>query len=84
MQVNVIRSDIQTGIAHKHKTSAFTVEKAWINECECTIGETLAPEGQPIAKIKFNNKEALELRKSGRLAGLSISARAKSVEDLDE
>jgi hypothetical protein len=68
--------NLQTSLFHKHKTSAFTVIKGWVNECECYIGETLVPEGQPLAQIQFTNEAAWDLRKSGVLMGLSIGARA--------
>lgn len=71
----VTEQRLQMGIAHKHKTDSCEIVKAWVNETECTIGETLVPEGQPIAKVKFNNEAAWELRKSGQLTGLSIGAR---------
>ncbi len=67
---------LQSGLFHKHKTESFTIEKAWVNETACTIGETEVPEGQPIVKVQFHNDEAWELRKTGDLTGLSIGARA--------
>jgi hypothetical protein len=67
---------ISSGLFHKSKTNSYTFIKAWVNECECTIGETLVKEGQPIVKVQFNNKIAWELRKSGELMGLSIGAKA--------
>lgn len=75
---------LQTSLFHNHKTKAFSVVKAWVNPVECFIGDNLVKEGQPIAKIQFNNKKAWELRKSGVLMGLSIGARAAEVEMLSE
>ena len=73
---------LQTSLFHSHKTECFEVEKAWVNEVDCTIGDTLVEEGQPLVKIHFLNEEAWELRKNGTLMGLSIGARATGVEDL--
>jgi hypothetical protein len=73
---------LQSGLFHKHKTDTFTIEKAWVNEVACTIGETDIPAGQPIVKVQFHNEAAWELRKSGELSGLSIGARAKEIEDI--
>ena len=70
---------LQTSLFHSHKTQSYEVIKAWVNEVDCTIGDTLVREGQPIAKIHFLNEEAWELRKNGDLMGLSIGARAKEV-----
>jgi hypothetical protein len=75
---------ISHGLFHKSKTKSYSFIKAWVNECECTIGETLVKEGQPIVKVQFHNKEAWELRKSGELMGLSIGAKAIFEELEDE
>lgn len=73
---------LQNGLFHKHSTGVWHLEKAWVNPTECMIGDTLVPEGQPIAKTVFTNETAFELRKNGDIAGLSIGARAKGVVDL--
>lgn len=75
---------LQTSLFHGHKTEAFKIIKAWVNQCDCYIGEELVPEGQPIAKIQFINEKAWELRKQGILTGLSIGARAQVEEVNDE
>lgn len=67
---------------HKTFTDDFTITKAWINECECTIGDTLVPEGMPLAKVTFSSAKAYESRKSGKISGLSIGASAK-FEDIE-
>lgn len=74
---------IQSGLFHKaNADDVFTVEKAWIAETDCTIGDTFIEEGQPLIKVQFHNKEAWELRKSGELQGISIGARAKQIEEI--
>jgi len=75
---------LQSGLFHKHSTEVWHLEKAWVNPTECIIGDTIIPEGQPIAKTVFTNETAFELRKSGEIAGLSIGARAKAAIDLDK
>lgn len=76
---------LETNFFHKHKTQSFSVIKAWVNECDCYIGETFVPEGQPIVKTKFHSKEAWALRKSGELMGVSIEGTGSFVEvDVDE
>lgn len=72
---------VQTGLFHKHLTSGFTIEKAWVNEVECMIGDTLVAEGQPLVKIQFTSESLWKQRKDGNLCGLSIGARGL-VEDL--
>lgn len=73
---------LQSGLFHKHKTDSFTIEKAWVNEVECKIGDTDIPAGQPIVKVKFHNDQAWKLRKAGELSGLSIGARATAIEEI--
>lgn len=73
---------LQSSLFHGHKSQAFKVNKAWVNPYECMIGETVVPEGQPLCEIQFSNKKAWELRKSGKLMGLSIGAVASEVEEL--
>jgi hypothetical protein len=73
---------LQNGLFHKHKTNVWSLEKAWINPTECMIGDTLVPEGQPIAKTVFNNERAFQMRVDGDISGLSIGARATGTVDL--
>ena len=74
---------IQSGLFHKaNADDVFTVEKAWVAETDCMIGETLIEEGQPLIKVQFHNEAAWELRKSGELQGISIGARATAIEEL--
>ena len=74
---------IQSGLFHKaNADDVFTVEKAWVAETDCMIGETLIEEGQPLIKVQFHNTAAWELRKSGELTGISIGARATEIEEL--
>lgn len=61
---------------HKLDTDDFTILKAWVNEVEAVIGESVVKEGMPLVKIQFNNEKAWELRKSGELRGVSIGAKA--------
>lgn len=75
--------NLQSGLFHKHKTDGFTIEKAWVNEAECVIGETLVEEGLPLVKVKFHSDTLWEQRKTGGLMGLSIGAKG-SVEVIDE
>ena len=73
---------LQSGLFHKHKTDTWSLDKAWVNPTECMIGDTLVPEGQPIAKTIFTNKAAYELRVNGDISGLSIGARAKEIVEI--
>jgi hypothetical protein len=75
---------LQSGLFHKHKTDVWTLDKAWVNPTECMIGDTLVPEGQPIAKTLFTSKAAYDMRIAGDIAGLSIGARAKEIQELNK
>lgn len=64
--------DLLSSLFHTHITKSFSLVKAWVNEVEVEIDGVTIPAYQPIAEIKFENKEAFELRKSKSLMGLSI------------
>jgi len=75
-----INKSIDSGILESHyphgnKVDFFNIEKVWYNEFECCLGENIVPEGQPLAKVKFNDTEMWEKRKTGELLGLSIGCR---------
>ena len=74
---------LQSGLFHKHLTTGYKIEKAWVNQVDCQIGETLVKAGLPIAKVKFTSAALWQQRKEGGLTGLSIGARA-SVEVVEE
>jgi hypothetical protein len=71
---------IQANYFHKIMTEDFSIEKAWVNECDCMIGESLVPEGLPLVKLQFHSESAWELRKSGELMGVSIGAKGEIIE----
>lgn len=68
---------LQSSLFHIHKTQGFKLNKAWVNECECSINGTPVKTGMPLAEIQFLNKDLWELRKKGTITGLSIGAMAK-------
>ncbi len=68
------------GLFHNENTEDIEIIKAWVNPCDCIIGETEIPEGQPIVEVQFHNEDLWKMRKDGELKGLSIGAR-KVVED---
>lgn len=78
--INLEKGNIKSNIDHTEETDKFSVLKAWVNECDCYIGESFVPEGQPIVKTKFHDKELWEQRKSGELMGVSIGAKATACE----
>lgn len=76
---------LQSGLFHKvNADDVFTVVKAWVQEVDCVIGETQIKEGQPLIKVQFHNKDAWDLRKAGEISGISIGARAKEIEVINE
>ena len=66
---------ISGNIGHVVNTDGVKPVKAWVNECDCYIGDTFVPEGQPIVKMQFSDPTLWEKRKSGLLMGVSIGAR---------
>ena len=71
---------IKGNIDHKTNTEQFSFVKAWVSECDCTIGGHFVPEGTPLLKIKYNDKELWKERKAGGYTGWSIGAKAKGFE----
>lgn len=81
--INANIDKISGNIGHALNTEGFHFVKAWVNECECVIGEEVVPEGQPIIKVQFTDDNLWELRKSGKLCGLSIGALGSVVDNPD-
>lgn len=71
------RGELQSSISHIHKTNSFKMIRAWVNECDCIIGDVTVPKGMPLAEMQFTKKAAWDMRKVGKLLGLSIGALAK-------
>lgn len=61
-------------------TDDFTFVKAFIAECDMTIGGNKVVEGTPLIKTKYHNKDVWEERKAGGFTGWSIGGRAGSYE----
>jgi hypothetical protein len=72
---------MQAGLFHKHKTDSFHFVKAWLQEEDVMMGDTLVKAGTPLVEIQFTNKKAWELKKTGDLMPPSIGAKG-SVEDV--
>mgnify|MGYP003649015455 CR=1 FL=1 len=62
----------------------FEATKAWVNEVDCYIGDTLVPEGQPLVKTLFKDPVKWQERKDGIIKGVSIQATAVIIEVEDE
>lgn len=68
---------------HGEVTNDFHFIKAFTMECDCYIGEHFVPEGQPMIKSQFTDKDAWEKRKTGVLKGVSIGAKG-NWEEIEE
>jgi hypothetical protein len=66
---------LTNAVDHLFKSEGWHLVKAWVNECDCMVGDTFVPEGWPLAKTKFTNPDLWKARKEGNLLGLSIGAR---------
>jgi hypothetical protein len=75
---------VQANYFHEEMTEDFNILKAWVTECDCVIGEEFVPEGSPLVKVQYVSKDAWEDRKSGKLGGYSIGAKATVIEVEDE
>lgn len=74
---------IAGNIGHAVNVDGVHPVKAWVNECECYIGDQLIPEGTPLVKMQFTDPDLWELRKNGTLMGVSIGARGV-IEEIEE
>jgi hypothetical protein len=72
------------GLFHEENINDIEIIKAWVNECDCMIGDTEVPEGLPIVKVQFHDSDLWQMRKDGVLKGLSIGAKGGREEVNDE
>lgn len=79
--INANIHKISGNIGHVFNTSGFYFVKAWVNECECMIGDEFVSVGQPIIKVQFTDETLWSMRKTGQLQGLSIGALGVVVEN---
>lgn len=70
---------IKGNFGHAVNTDQFSPMKAWVNECDCMIGDEFVPEGLPLVKLKFHDPELWQKRKDGVFKGISIGARGRRV-----
>lgn len=77
---NIKLNKVKGNIGHAVNTDKIEPLVAWVQECDCMIGDHLVKEGQPIIKMKFHDTKLWEARKSGVLMGVSIGARGQKVE----
>lgn len=71
--------NIKGNFGHAINTDQFSPVRAWVNECDCMIGDELVPEGLPLVKLKFHDPELFQKRKDGVFKGISIGARGRRV-----
>jgi methylaspartate ammonia-lyase len=76
-------STIKSKIHHQVEVDGFHPVKAWVNEVECYIGDTLVPELQPVVKMQFTDKTHWERRKASTYKGVSIGALGKRIPNPD-
>lgn len=62
-------------------TDKFSFIKAFIAECDMEIGGNFVPEGTPLIKVQYHDRELWESRKAGEWTGWSIGAKAGSTEE---
>lgn len=65
---------VKPNLFHLANTDKVTIVKSWINEVECQIGDFTIPEGSWLSSVQYNDPELWELKKSGVLKGVSVSA----------
>lgn len=75
---NIENGNLQANFDHEETTDKFHFIKAWVAECDCTIGDSYVPEGQPLIKVQYTDEDLWKERKAGERTGWSIGARASS------
>lgn len=72
---NRLSGNVKENLFHLFPTEEFTIEKTWIQEeFDVYVGDTnqKISAGSWVAKIKYNNPDLWDLKKSGIVGGLSI------------
>ena len=77
---HISKGTLAGNIDHKTNTDQFTFVKAFVAECDMSIGGNFIAEGTPLLKIQYHDKELWKERKGGKRTGWSIGAQAGSVE----
>lgn len=78
------KGKMQAGLFHLHKTNVFSWQRAWVQEVDARIGDTIVKAGTPLLTAKWHNKEAWEDKKIGKLDAPSIGALANVEELINE
>ena len=76
------KGEMPAGLFHLHKTNVFSWERAWVQEVDAKIGDSIVKAGTPLITAKWHNKQAWEDKKSGVLGAPSIGGIAE-VKELD-
>lgn len=74
---NLEKGVVQSNLFHLKDTEAFTIESTWIQkELDVKVIQTdeIIKAGTWVAKIKYNDPQLWELKKSGVIGGVSIGA----------
>lgn len=77
--INEKGNDLQKAIGHVHKTDCFDIIKAYVIDKPTMLGDKKIDSIQPVIEVKYKSK-AFELRKQGKLKGLSIGCSAWDIE----
>lgn len=80
LNARIAREGIPIKIDHEGEAlDGVEATRAFIAECELVIGGKVVPEGTPLLKLQYSDKELWEKRKAGEFTGISIGAMAGSV-----
>ena len=80
LNARIAREGIPIKIDHEGEPlDGVEATRAFIAECEIVIGGKVVPEGTPLLKLQYSDKELWEKRKAGEFTGISIGAMAGSV-----
>ena len=76
--------EVKPNLFHSLNTESFEIQKSWINEVDCVIGDQLVPEGTWICSLKYKSQKLWEMKKAGEVGPVSIGANGAVLKKIDD
>lgn len=85
--INLKKGNVSPNLFHLQNTDAFSIEDSWIQkEFDVIVADTQEPikAGTWVVKVQYKNEDLWELKKLGKLGGVSIGASGNINEETGE
>lgn len=66
------KGTLKAGLFHCHETNVYKWNRAWVQEVDAQLGDSIVKAGTPLISAQWLNKEAWEDKKSGKLMAPSF------------